>query len=375
MRVWSDLPSFFARCKRRVRPALGICAAFLASACGPETAGDMLADYSQRVHNTLDLDAPLSYAITLPSYPRHRDLYLELNDVRIGLLELVSLQRCGLEELVAARNSGLGKVMLPSQQLLYEHRLLARSRACVDALRADTLHSSGENPDLLARLLEVVEIKERDLPRAYWNATFASSEFAEHFSLATTPLPIEQEQDPTPQREALLYLRDLSAQLGRAESAVDPQRLEQCFFYLQSRSYGGQLLLSIDVLSFYLQGIAAAIEVRQQEQNICPQGLPTPKAKIMQTVFLKFYAAKTQPYLARVHREGRAWIDAVDGLAGAQSEMPASFNSYRTSLLDPQQDTALWARFEAAIQEHTQAWQGLFEQCGMSPLSSPAEKP
>ena len=77
---------------------------------------------------------------------------------------------------MAERNSGLGKVMPPSQQLLYEHRLLAGARVCVD-----TLLATGEAPDLLARLRDVVQIKERDMPRAYWNATFASSEFAKHF--------------------------------------------------------------------------------------------------------------------------------------------------------------------------------------------------
>ena len=361
----------FSVWKRRVRRALLLfawCSVFWALACGEETADDVLADYSRRVHNTLEIESPAAYASALLSYPRHRELYLELDDVRIGLIELVSLQRCGLEELVAERNSGLGKVMPPSQQLLYEHRLLAGARVCVD-----TLLATGEAPDLLARLREVVQIKERDMPRAYWNATFASSEFAKHFSLATRALPLVQEQDPVPQLEALYYLRDLSAALGRSEWALDPERLEQCFFSLQNRSYGGQLLQSMDLLAFYLRDIAEAIEARQHGQTICPQGLPTPKAKIMQTVFLKFYAGKTQPYLARVHREGRAWIDAVDGLVAAQNALAASFADYRARQLDPGQPVAVWARFDAAIQRHTSAWQALFAECGMSALTSAEE--
>ncbi len=356
------------KCVRRALPLLVW--VFCALACGSETAEEVLADYSQRVYNTLEIEAPAAYASALLSYPRQRDVHRELDDVRIGLLELVSLERCGLEELVAARNSGLGKVMAPSQQLLYEHRLLARARACVD-----TLSSNGQAPELLARLQEIVQIKERSLPRAYWNATFASSEFAEHFSLATRVLPLAQEQDPAPQLQALYYLRDLSLLLGRPESAIDSQQLEQCYFSLQNRSYGGQLLLSMDLLAFYLQGIAAAIELRQLEQNICPQGLPTPKAKIMQTVFLKFYALKTQPYLARVHREGRAWVDAVDALVAAQTEPTASFMAYRARQLDPRQAEAMSMRFDAAIQQHTRAWQTLFAQCGMSPLNSSGETP
>jgi hypothetical protein len=331
----------------------------------------MLVDYSERVYNTLEVESPAVYASALGRYPRRRDLRLELGDLRIGLLELVSLERCGLEELVAARNSGLGKVMLPSQQLLYEHRLLALARVCVDTLRAH-----GEAPELLARLGEVIQLKERDLPQAYWNATFSSGEFAEHFSLATQALPLEQEQDSTPQIQALYYLRDLSPLLGQPGEVIDSAELEQHFFSLQNRSYGGQLLLSMDLLSFYLERVAHAIELRQLKNSLCPQGVPTPKAKVMQTVFLKFYAAKTQKYLARVHREGSAWGDAVDELVAAQSklQLPAPFVAYRARHLDPQLPTATRARFAAAIEQHTSAWQTFFSQCGMNPFNSPVEK-
>ena len=89
----------------------------LLSGCGPPQAEDVLYDYSERVHNALELDAPSDYQHSLPTYPRRRDLRLEQSDLRIGLLDLVSLDRCGLEKLVAERNSALGKVMPASQQL------------------------------------------------------------------------------------------------------------------------------------------------------------------------------------------------------------------------------------------------------------------
>jgi len=350
--------------------AWGGCALLLL-ACGPETPEDMLVDYSARVHNALGVEGPGDYVSTLESYPRRRDLRFELGDLRIGLVELVSLERCGLEELVAARNSGLGKVMPPSQQLLYEHRLLARARVC-----ADTLRAHGDAPELLARLQEVIQIKVRDLPRAYWNATFASDEFSEHFSLATQALPLEQEQDSVPQVQALYYLRDLSPLLGQPAHAIDSAELEQHFFSLQNRSYGGQLLLSMELLSFYLEAVARAIEGRQFRQSLCPQGVPTPKAKVMQTVFLKFYAAKTQPYLTRVHREASAWGNAVDGVLVAQAklQLPASFIAYRARHIGSERPTATRVRFAAAIERHTSTWQDFFSECGLQPFNSSVEK-
>lgn len=333
--------------------------------CGPPQAEDVLIDYSQRVHNALDLDAPPAHQHRIPTYPRRRDLRLEQSDLRIGLIDLVSLERCGLEELVAERNSALGKVMPASQQLLYEHRLLGLARDCSDTLRA----GADPDADLLETLDEVVQTKEKDLPHFYWNATFAGPEMAQHLSLAVPLLALESDISSHDQLGALYYLRDLRSGLGRSGNVFTSQELEEHFFALDNGHYGGRILLSMDGLAHHLQRVADVLDERRRQRPLCPQGRPTPRAQVLNNIFLKFYSGMVQPYIARVHREGSAWIGAMDGLVAKQEAMPEAFRSYRELALSPDHATAPWQRFSRAIDSHTQAWQAVFSSCGMQPTS------
>ena len=342
--------------------AFGLLCLLALSGCGEDEAGDMLDDYLSRVNNATGTPVVEegAFASTLKSYPRHRDLLLQQEDVRIGLLDLVSLEKCGLAELVAARNSGLGKVLAASQLLLYEHRFLALARTCQDTLETD------ENADdkLTALLAEAINAKERDIARAFWNATFAGPEFAEQFSLAGKPLPIAGSEGLAIE-EALRYFIDLQPHLGDRALTIDSETLEGHYYTLQERRYGGQLMHSMEYLTHYLNAATAAVEKRLAQKTVCFNGRPTPTARTMHTIFRKFYGGRIQPYLSRVHRQGRSYLALMNRLA-QQDEAPEAFLVYRTAQLRPKNPQGPWALFEQAIQHHAQTWQRLFEQCGLS---------
>lgn len=326
--------------------------------CGQDDASDLLDDYLTRVNNATGTPVidPGPFPTALVPYPRPRDLRLEQQDLRIGLLDLVSLEKCGLAELVAARNSGLGKVMTPSQQLLYEHRFLGLARACVDTL------ATRPDAELQALLKEVVAVKERDITRAFWNATMAGPEFAVLFSLATTPLPLV-DGDGTAVEEALSYFVELRPRLGDAALALDSEKFEGHFYALQKRRYGGQLLRAMEALTHSLDGAAAALEKRLALKIVCFDGRPTPDARVMHAVFAKFYAGRIQPYLASVHHQSRTYLTLVDHLGG---NSPAAFRAYRDAQLGLDNPQGTYSQFTRAIQRHTRAWQRLFDQCGLS---------
>ena len=330
--------------------------------CGDDEVADLLDDYLSRVNNSTGTPVvePGPYASALNSFPRHRDLVLQQEDVRIGLLDLVSLEKCGIAELVAVRNSSLGKVMAASQQLLYEHRFLGLARACRDTLTAD----KNDHGELVGLLAEVIVAKERDIARAFWNATFAGPEFADQFSLAGKALPITSD-DHSAIEEALSYFIELRPHLGDIAYAIESETLEGHYYALQKRRYGGQLLHAIESLTHYLDGAASAVEKRMAEKAVCFNGRPTPAARTMHTVFSKFYAGRIQPYLSRVHRQGRAYLTLVDSLA-QQDAAPVAFRTYRATQLRTANPVGPWSRFENAIQRHAQSWQRLFDQCGLS---------
>lgn len=103
-----------------------ICIAFMLSGClENDKARAQFENYQSRLASVLDTE-PLP--LKAPSYielPRKRDLALPVEDVRMGLLDAYELRACGLFQLIADRNSILGKVQDGFRQLQYEITLLS----------------------------------------------------------------------------------------------------------------------------------------------------------------------------------------------------------------------------------------------------------
>ena len=104
---------------------------------------------------------------------------------------------------------------------------------------------------------------------------------------------------------------------------------------------------------------------------MCYNRRPTPKARILDTVFRKHYVARVQPYLARVHRQAREWLVLVNRLASAQEgQMTPAFAAYFEAQLSMEAKEAIWSRYQRALARHTEAWQTVLAQCGLLPGKS-----
>ncbi len=335
----------------------------------------MLADYVERVGNATESEASATrrFQSNLLSYPDRRDRRLPLADVRIGMLEFLGLIQCRLQEVVGERNSSLGKVMPVSQQLIYEHRLLVSARQCREHLEA----KESDLFELQQTLDEIVRIKTDDLPRAYWNATFGSPEFEHMFSLAASPLPVNAIDASTGDIErALLHLANLGDRLGEATLTLESARLEAHYQALTTRRLAGELLGALELLQFHLDAAAQTIEARLQRRAVCYNGRATPRARILENVFHKYYVARVQPYLSRVHRQTQTWLELVNQLATAQrARMTPAFSAYFESQLSLDAPNALWSRYQQSLRRHTEAWQTVLGQCGLMPGSLQADDP
>jgi hypothetical protein len=166
---------------RRIAPPL-LLLLVLAAMAGCEqqrTPREMLENYLWRLENVTGLSArwPSEEELRVPGPPRKRFRLLAIAEFQIGMLDFLSLQDCGLGELVGRRNSSLGRVMPASQLVVYELEFLDAAGDCIASLRAD-----GE-AELADRLADVAIRKRRDLPQVFWNAIFGSDEFAALFSV------------------------------------------------------------------------------------------------------------------------------------------------------------------------------------------------
>ncbi|RXJ71671.1 hypothetical protein CS022_20225 [Veronia nyctiphanis] len=103
-----------------------ICAVLLLGCRPGNETTDLFETYQQRLANVVDADTsplPESDKVQLP---RKRELIQPIEDVTFGLLDAYDLRKCGLFQLIAERNSVLGKIQDPFRQLDYEVSFLTK---------------------------------------------------------------------------------------------------------------------------------------------------------------------------------------------------------------------------------------------------------
>jgi hypothetical protein len=341
------------------RLALLLCPLLLA-ACGPADNGLALqADYLQRLDRALESDGFVAFDSRSASQyrlPPRRERLLALPELRIGLLDLViDARRCPhLQQLISQRNSSLGKQLVPSQRLGYEGDLLRAIDACLPHLQDDA--------GLKTTLQRLAADKRGQLPAVFWNALNGSREVERYLRFADQALPIAFAEDAA----ALDALEQLAAIGAGLPQRLPPpaERLEPLFFALYASDQGGQLITSLASLRHSLDAASELLEQRQQRRPLCPLGQATPRGRILQNIFVKFYAGGLQPYLAAVDQRGQRWQAALRQLQGIEGIPPAT-GTYLERLAGERD--SLWMDFRAATARHVKAWQALLNSCGLAP--------
>ncbi|NHN36979.1 DUF3080 domain-containing protein [Pseudomaricurvus alcaniphilus] len=350
----------------KVIAVLLLASCFLLACERQPDAGEMLARYDYRLGNALELAAgergappPGVEVIELPRYPQRRDLLQPLQPLNIGLLDFLRLSDCDLQRLLGERNSVLGKVMAGSQQLLYHHQFIRLAELCLATLAQDTGRS-----DLHEALELALRAKRQDSVNIGWNATAASAEFRQLFSLADGPLlPATAALKPT---ELLVSLQQLARMLAITEP-LQSSELEAYYQVVGSANIAGRLLLSQQLVAVHLDRLTARVEAELDRRPLCYRAAPSPRARVAEQVFLRFYIGEVQPYISAVHQQSVSLGAALETLLEPYRPWPDPFARYWQLTWSSQNQASVWRRFQSAVSEHTQLWQKMLRQCGMSP--------
>lgn len=336
--------------------------------CSEPGAEKMLQDYTRRVSNALD--EPVEFApgnSPFAAFPPRRERLLPVEDIREGLIEVLQLRHCNLLPLIAERNSNLGRVMTPSQTLRYELRFLPAVEACEQKL-TQRIETDDTLEPLLHRVRQILQHKQKHLPRVIWNSIYASAEMEQQFSRSAEPLPLRA-QGLINQAGNTLDAFILISQLANQESPWPDSRfineLENHYEQLYRMQSGKQWLRSLYLLSYTMEQVSESIESRLERRPICFNQQPNNRSVIIQNVFRNVYAAEFQPYLALTDQFGRHW--KARHLAIQQHlPLPPSSEAYFSQLFDHEVQGGMLHRFNQARERHTQAWQTLLTHCGLS---------
>ncbi|WP_409526240.1 DUF3080 family protein [Nitrincola sp. MINF-07-Sa-05] len=340
------------------------------SGCSEPTPEKMMQTYAQRLGNALDqpVDFTTSHLPPLPQQPPRRQRLLPVTEIREGLFDVLNLRHCNLLPLIAERNSSLGRVMPPSQQLIYELQFLQAIGECEEHLRA-LVNTDSDLEEVLLQVSEIHRIKRDNLPAVIWNSFYTAPEMEKQFAINQPPLPLNNAGLlATIEPSLLMFARISGLTLVDAES-IDPiaiKALEQDYERLYRSDFGAQWLKSLLHLTHLLDATADAIEKRLERLPVCYNNRPNPQAEILRNVFTRFYAGEIQGYLATVHQQGIRWLELQQRIM-EPLPVPGPATLYYRQVISTDTQNSLWQTYTVARDRHTSAWQQLLGQCGMMP--------
>ncbi len=324
-----------------------LCLALLLFAACERDAPIAVNDYTARLSRTLDLpvaDKPIIQPIRLP---RKRDLSLTYSEESIDLLEFLRMGDCELQQLVAERNSSLGRLAQPSQRLVYEINFLRAGMTCVDELE-------GKGSELADRLRSVLDSKAQELPMRIWEALPGGEEFRS-FWAASGSLPDAQVIQAVSQLNA-----DVSRWLS-GDYAVDASQLEANLQQI-ALGGGGRVLNSWSHLKADLEVATRLLNARAASKPLCFEGMHNPEADIFKRVVNLFFVAGVQKDVAALNRVTFDLMQQINALEGLlQAIEPAAYSRWR----EQRAETVQLGR--QSVTDHVAAIQPLFLQCGFLP--------
>lgn len=315
-------------------------------------AGD-LDEYLGKLERVLEQGAHRTGDYPVLRMPDVRDLALPALEDSIDVVEFLKLRPCKLHQLVAERNSVLGKLAEPSQRLIYELQFLDAAEDCLSTLATD-------QPELVLALREVVTRKQAQLPAVIFAATLGGDEFRQFWQPRNDALPdtVMTGGSLTP------AISQLSRQVRNwlaGDYAIDGARLEGLLDVIR-RGDGGMQMMAWMLIGSRLDVATGVLNDRLQRQPLCFEGMDTPTADIFEAVVKDMLIGRIQPFIARLNSRYYELLPGVrvleHVLAGAE---PAAYAEWRK-----QRDADL-EQARTALPRHVAALNVLFEQCNLIP--------
>lgn len=317
---------------------------------GPE--GD-LDEYVQKLERVLEQGVhPLS-GREVPKLPDGRELRREFDSGAIDIVEFLQIDRCELQQLVAERNSSLGKLAGPSQRLVYEVNFLGAGVACLDAIGEDY-------PELADALAEVLASKRERLPALIWQGTLGGEEFRRFWRFGNQSLPQRFDSDGS----LLLALGNLTSDVERwlaGDYRIESARLESQLETI-GRGNGGVQIRAWMLLANKLDVASTIMRDRLARRPLCFEGMHPPAANIFDRVVRDVFIGKIQPWAARLNSRYYEVFPPVRRLEMLLADgEPGAYSVWRQT-----RDRQL-AYATAALARHAEALGPLFDQCELGP--------
>lgn len=315
---------------------------------------DVFNTYLERLANVQEQKTQPFRASPTPELPEKRELRASIEDIRMGLLDAYELRKCGLFQLIAERNSILGKVQDEFHIFHYEVNFSHTLKKCLNSPMLDKATH--------AELLAIQTLKQEQLLQRYWNTVTVSKEWNRQLQPFPIMLPMALMPSATPTYQAVRYFSDIQLGIENDQLPADVDPLFTHQKALSQTRYLSQLLYSLQRSTDWLTATTAQLK-QHDKLIICGLNRNQTKAKYLQNVFFRFYIEQIQPYLAKLdssYQELQPFLGSMYN--PVQRTNKNGFTTYYTYYLKG----AVHDNFKKATIEHVRYWQSLFKRCNFA---------
>lgn len=302
--------------------------------------------YQQRLANVLESTPPEWQQHIEIIYPSNKTLLAPIADIRLPLTDFFALQHCPLGNLIAQRNTPLGRTQYLSTRLIYEATLLRAIKNCLQ----QPINLS--EPQQLKMLLQQ---KLQDFPLAWANMLQSSKETRNAFSNSATYLKGDKTDGLTESLLALNYLISINA-----DTEINAQQLENSLLTLTQYRLPVKIWRSQALLTQQLQNLTQWLAEENQPIDCnTPQGKK--QAAHLQNVFKLFFIAKIQPIASKLNTYHYQLQPIYQTLRQHEAIQPAFHAFIQRHVIIG------FTQYQQAMQQHIAWWQTFYQRCHLSP--------
>ncbi|CAK3863132.1 hypothetical protein BCV39_15245 [Vibrio sp. 10N.286.55.E10] len=304
--------------------------------CFGEGPGDLFDDYQTKIARVQDADE-IKENWEFEALPRKRELLLDIPSLSIGLIDSYQLRQCGLFNLIAERNSVLGKVADEFRNYDYQVALLEGVGQCLANHKLD--------PEIVELLKEIEQQKLAQFPLHQWNLIYTSDAMQSQMR-GSQWLRADISDQVRQTNDALEHINQALNTSLVSGKTIEVQEV------LEKSSTLGDLYYSLARASAELDTITKQLTTFDAN-IICGKQRDTTKFRYLNNVFEQQYIGKVQPYMAQLdgyYQQLASQLVMFD----AQPEL----HSYYFPIKDTHQ------AFRASTRRHVDYWQQLFKRCG-----------
>jgi hypothetical protein len=325
--------------------SLILCMLLLQSCQRHQALPNALENYSERMYKVLDLEQKNISTFATLEFPDKNAFVIDIPDLNIKMREFYAIDGCAIKQLVAERNTALGKIQLPSVRLSYEWVLIERLQQCINS------NVNKQTDATIEKMQNWVLQKQAILPLNWANMMTQSNEFYLGISASSGFIEGNENDNFT---DGLFDLKNLIA--IKDDPSANIMEMEASLQSIAKHRIYARLWRSQLLLRNYLDEMTTDIS-QWALTFTCKTNQDKEKLAIVRNVFTLFFIQNVQAIGAQVNHYHYLLKPEFLKLS-IDDHLPNNF-----TLIIEQHNQLQFDKYQQAMLTHIEMWQGIFKKC------------